>query len=174
MTRPAYGRLPMNASRIVGRPVKEFIPISQFGVGANFWAPNSTTEAVSCVYVNDKLDVGSYIKLRVLWSSGSSTTTDTATFKILYTPVTIETDALPGLPSTALDTAITADACSATANILKYSPQGIINGGTVTDSDALVLLLNVNAVSGLTLDGTAAGGVVVYGVEIEYNPTYID
>ncbi len=167
-------RLPFSQNSLVPATIREFIPISQFGVAGNSWTPISTDETVQAVYMNDRLDKGSAIGLRVLWSTGSSTTTDSATFRILYTPVTIETDALPGIASTALGTAITADVASATADVLKYSPQGVIAAETITDGDALVLALNVNATSGLALDGIAAENVVVYGVEIEYVTTYLD
>lgn len=173
MTRP-YGRLPKDQSKMVGTTVREIIPMSMFGVAGNSWTPISTTETVQCLYLNDKIDKGSDINFRVLWSTGSSTTTDTATWRILYTKVTLESTALPGAAATALDTAIVADAASSTANVLKATAQGTIDGETITDGDALVLSLNLNAVSGLTLDGTSAEGATAYGVEIEYTTTYID
>jgi hypothetical protein len=169
-----YGRLPKDQNKMVPATVREVIPMSAFGVAGNSWTPSSITEEIQCVYMNDRLDKGSAIGFRVLWSTGSATITDSATFKILYTPVTLETDALPGIASTALSTAITADIASATADILKVSPQGLIAAETITDGDALVLNLSLSAVSGLSLDGTPAEGVVVYGVEIEYVTTYID
>jgi len=165
--RPAYGRLPRGQIRAVHDTVREFIPICRFGVAANAWQPNSTSETVQCLYVNDKLDLGSDIGLRVLWSSSSATTTDTATHRILYTKVQPDSGTLPGLAATVLSTAITADAVVG-ANVLQKSPAGVISGGTITDNDALVLALNVNAVSGL-----AIGAVAVYGVEIEYVTTYV-
>jgi len=176
MTRP-YGALPCNTSKIVPARVRELLPISDWnGVpgGGGQWVPTSTTETITLLYMNDKLDKGSAINFRVLWSSGSSTITDTATFRILVDAITPETDALPGVPTGTLSTAIAADACSATANILKFSPQGILDGETIADGDALVLALNVNAVSGLSLDGTAGEQIVVHGVEIEYTTTYVD
>ena len=170
MARP-LGRLPKDQSKLVPATIKELIPISQFGCG-NSWEPTSITEVVQCLYVNDKLDKGSAIKFRVLWSSGSSTTTDSATFKILYSKITAESTTLTGLAATALDTAIAADTVVG-ANLLQYSPSGTIAASTITDGDSLILGLSVSALSGLSLDGTAAKQVVVYGVEIEYVTTYI-
>lgn len=94
------------------------------------------------------LDVKNAIDFAVVWSSDQTTTTDTLTWKVLYTKLTMNTTAITA-GGTALSTAIAADANIGTANAIQQSPWGILNGSTLTDNDsALSLLVELDATSG--------------------------
>ena len=105
-------------------------------------------------------DVKSKIEFAVQWSSDQTTTTDTFTWKILYTEATVDTTAID-IPATVLSTAIAADANVAGVHALQQTPYGILNGGTLTNGRVLLLSVELDAVSGATL-----GSDVVHGFNL--------
>jgi len=107
-------------------------------------------------------DVKSKIEFRVWWSSASSTTTDTFTWKVLYTEITPDAEALAA-GATDLNTAIAADTLLG-ANYLQKTAWGILNGGTLTNDRVLALLVELDATTA-TLGSEATYG---YILEIRY------
>jgi len=110
------------------------------------------------------MDIKSEMKVSVLWSSDQTTTTDTVTWKILYTELTMNTTAL-AIGATALSTAITADTNVAAANAIQQTAWGVLNGNTLTHGRSLVLTLECDAVSGATL---SSDKIIAYGLVIRY------
>src|SRR3990167_3511521 len=165
MTRPVAGRLPFSITKATNKTVRKFIPISAFNgvVGNGVWQPASTGDTVTYVLYDDKIDVASAVNVSVLWSTNNTTTTNSATFRALYSALTLNTTAV-SVGGTALDTTITSDAPVSTANALLETPQGVLAAGTLTDGQALSLALNVSAVSGLTLGAASSDRICVYGV----------
>jgi len=160
---------------VVGITATEFIPISRWGgAPANGpWQPASTSEAVSLYWYQPKFDVGSALNVRVHWSSGSTTAADTITFRVRYGLLTLDTTAA-ALGTTALSTAITADSPTTTANSVMRTAAGVLNGGTVTDGQAMTFQLDASAVSGISLGAGQSDNICVYGVELEYVVTNVD
>ena len=111
----------------------------------------------------DNICVSCPIKISVLWSTNSTTTTQTATWKILYKRLALG-DGLAAA-ATDLDTTITADSVLGTAYGLNETPQGVITAGTLTRGDTLHLLAELDAVSGLN---PAVSGVYFHGIYVEY------
>jgi hypothetical protein len=107
-------------------------------------------------------DVQSDIEFRVWWSSGSSTTTDGVVWKVLYTEITPDGEALAA-GATALSTAIASDTVLG-ANYLQASPWGVLNGGTLTVGRAVSLVVELDSTD-VTLGSEATYG---YILEIRY------
>ena len=107
-------------------------------------------------------DVKSAIDFRVWWSSGSSTTTDTFTWKILYGEFTADGEVLAA-PATALSTAIAADTLVG-ANYIQATAWGTLNGGTLTNGNMIGLTVELDAADA-TLGSEATYG---YILEIRY------
>jgi len=174
MTRPIRGRLPYSTLSIVAPQTTVFIPANLWNGSDNAgaWIPKSLTEEITYLYYDQNLDVGSKVQLYVLWTTESSTTTDTVTFTGKYSPITPEADAIPATSAfTALDTAFVADTVVGSKYIHRTAA-GVINAASITDGDALALSLSVSANSGLDVTaGTAAKSVKVLGVEIAYTLT---
>ena len=137
------------------------------------WQPRATTETVTYLWHQPKYDVASALNIRVLWSTNNTTTTNSITPRILYARLTEDTTAV-AIGSTALDTVIAADNPTATAHSLMKSAAGVLAAGTVTDGQLLLLALNINAVSGITLGAGNSDNVNVYGVILEFVPTNVD
>lgn len=76
-------------------------------------------------------DVKSKIEFAVTWCSDQTTTTDTVTWKVLYTELTINSEAIEA-GATALNTAIAADTNVAAVTGLQQTAWGVLNGGTLT------------------------------------------
>jgi len=107
-------------------------------------------------------DVESDIEFRVWWSSASSTTTDTITWKVLYGEYTVDAEAVAA-PATALSTAIAADTLVG-ANYIQASPWGVLNGGTLTNGNMVGLYVECDA-GDMTYGSEATYG---YFLEIRY------
>jgi hypothetical protein len=177
MARPRRGRLPKDQLTAAGRYKTAWIPAGDFSgnnTGPAGWQPRSTTEAIRCFWYDPNLDVGSAVNVYVVWSTSSSTTTDTATWTVLYTPLTFDTDAFAA-PATTLDTAIAADAAG-TASTPRKTAAGVLNAANITDGDALHLQVTCSATSGLTLNPAAASNdkVTFHGLILEYTTTNLD
>jgi len=103
------------------------------------------------------------MKFSIVWSSASTTTTQTATYSILYARAPLGT-AL-SVPASTLSTAIAADAVNGNAYSLNETPQGILNGKLLQRNDILSLLVSLSAVSGLN---PVASPTFIHGINIEY------
>jgi len=89
-------------------------------------------------------DLKSDINFAVTWSSNQATTTDTVTWKVEYTELTLNTEAIE-IGATALNTAIAADTNVAGVHALQQTAWGVLDGGTLTDTDPRnMLALNVS------------------------------
>ena len=110
------------------------------------------------------LSASSHINVYVLWSTDSTTTSNTATWRLRYAAVTPETDATTATVAV-LTTAIAADAASATANTLQRTAAGVIDAGNVLEGDMLKLRLDIASVVGFAL---ATDVVNLHSVELEF------
>lgn len=180
--------LPHDNRSDVGDTVKEFIPWNDFSVtadGTSILSIGSGTPRVAEVNslglgaiktdaISDRVNlfyqvpsnacVGTCpIKISVLWSTSSSTTSQTATWRVLYSAKAIGEALAAG--STTLDTAITADSVLGTAYMLNESPQGVIAANTLSRSDILNIVLDLASVSGLN---PGSDTVLIHGIYIEY------
>ena len=102
-------------------------------------------------------DVKSPIEFAVIHSSDQATTTDTFTYKVEYTEHTLDSTAL-ATGATALDTVIAADTNVAGVSALQQTPYGILDGGTLTSGNILLLNVELDAVAGAT-----AGSDIIAG-----------
>lgn len=155
----------------VAERAKLIIPIGQFEGATGMWTQRITATSQTFDALVPLNDGSSSMNMNVyvVWSTGSSTTTDDVTFRIRYAALSPETD-LTTATVAVLDTAIAADTASGTANTLKRTAAGVINAGNYLEADALKLRLDVTAVTGLTLAGTV---VNVHWVEVEYVRAFI-
>lgn len=104
------------------------------------------------------------IKFSVAWSTSDVTpSTDTATWKVLYAAIA-DGESLSAA-STALDTAITADAIDGDAYAWQETPQGVIAADTLSRDDVLHVLVELDAVSGLD---PSTDVVFMHGLFMEY------
>lgn len=104
--------------------------------------------------------------VRVHWTSGSSTTADTITWKVFRKARTQNVEALTATIDTALDTAIPQDTVPvATAFAVCVTSSGKINAGSITPTDVQELALEMDAkAAGLSED------IFALGVELLYVP----
>lgn len=154
---------------------KKIIRSQEFaGVGPSGWQPEATFTTANAMYVNalvslDDIWPKADMLFRVLWSTSSTTTTNTATWRVRIAKAALDTTALDGITLTALDTAITSDAAISTANAPLMTPQGKKIGGILADpTDLLMVTVDLNSVSGFSLDEFTGDRVTFLGVEIEY------
>jgi hypothetical protein len=164
---PVAGGAELSVSSLVGlgtgTPALSEINNSEI---AGFTLDANNEAVAALVPVPSDIDVAKDIRIRVLWSNSESAGTGAATFTCEYTPLTIGTDAI-AVGGTALDTAITADVDLA-ANVLNWSPWGVIAGGTLADTpgdDVIVVRCKV------TLDTIA--NATVYAFQMDYYREYI-
>jgi hypothetical protein len=115
------------------------------------------------------VDYANDIYMRVVWSSSSSTATDSILWRIKYDLGSWNNVIAQGtLAGTALDTAIVTDTKGvATANIMQATTWGKINAGTINPStkDWIVLDLNYQTETGLT-------SCLAHGVQFLYIPKF--
>ena len=102
-------------------------------------------------------DVQSAVNFAVQWCSNQTTTTDTFTWKILYTELTLNETAID-TPATALSTAIAADANVAGVYAIQQTPWGVLGGGTLTNGNVMLLHVELDAVVGATLGSDVVCG----------------
>lgn len=179
----AAGNLPHQNRSDVDSTVKLFVPYNQFsiindaslGAGAPVVAQiNSLNisgvqmEAVGddvhvLMPIPDNMCIDCPSKISVLWTTGASTTTQTATWKVLY-DAKAAGETL-GVASTALNTAIASDAVENVAYDLNETSQGIIDASVLGRSDTLHILVELDAVSGLN---PAVSPTFLAGMYFEY------
>lgn len=147
--------------------VKRFIPARHFaGVTEGTWEPTAVGQTIEWIGRFDDLNVDGEVKISVVWSTDTGSTSDTVTFIPTFSAITLESDTLTAAQShTAISAAIGADTASGTANTVQETPQGTINGGTLTDGDLFLINLEIDAVVSMTL-GTDA--MHIYGIFVEY------
>lgn len=109
-------------------------------------------------------DVESAINFAVQWSSDQVTLTDTFTWKVEYRELTLNTTGVD-IPATALDTVVAADTNVAGVHAIQQTAYGILNGGTLTNDNVLVLNVELDAVTGATLGSDIVAG---YNLVIRY------
>lgn len=136
--------------------------------GGGTWGPGSTTDTMRWVTRLDDLWPGSEIQVRVIWSTLSTTTTDSVTWRVRYANVTYDSGALAGATLSALDSTISADNAVGTASAVLKSPIGRIYPKNVSPDKEVMFELNASAVSGIDLGEGQADNVQVYGIELAY------
>lgn len=110
------------------------------------------------------LDVHQKVKVRVVWTCGSTDVADTIDFIVLYRALTPEVTAL-AVPSTALDTTIAQDTVpAATAYTVNSTAWGVINANTISEqAEHWQFLVEMDAfAAGLAEDKFALGVEVLY------------
>jgi len=147
------------------RTIKRFIDSP-----GGLWYPKSTSDLINFMFSLPEFYDRSDLKIVVRWSSGSTTTTDTITFRARYATATIDSGALRGASLTALDTTIVADSPTATADSIMHTAAGIINPGNMDSEKVLLIALDVSAVSGIVLGPAKASRVAVHGIQLEFAP----
>lgn len=113
-----------------GAPVQQ--EISTFGI-ASILLDTAGDMLVTDAMIPWDLDPAKDVKVRVVWTSGSTDTADTVTWIVTYRTLLPNGTAL-ATPSAALDTAIAAqDVPAATAYLLCKTGWGVIKGGTINE-----------------------------------------
>lgn len=110
------------------------------------------------------VDIAKDIKFRVHWTSGSSTTADTITWKVFYKPIVPDSTTIAAA-STALDTVIAEDTVAG-AYTWQATSWGVLKGGTLA-ANVEKLMIQVE------LDAFAAGlteNIFPLELEIAYSP----
>lgn len=146
-----------------GVPVHEEMATLLPGIGALALAATND-DIAHLMLVPSDWDRHNKIYVRGVWSTQSTTTSDTMTLLFNYLAITPETTAI-AVPATALDTAIAADNPVGTANVLQRTSAGVINPKGIADA-ALYLAFKFTA----TLSAGLAEKVYFHGVEFEYTP----
>lgn len=146
-----------------GAPVQQ--EISTFGM-ASILLDTAGDMLVTDGMIPADLDPAKNIKVRAVWTSGSTDTADTVTWLVTYKAFVPNVTAL-ATPATALDTVIAAqDVPVATAYALCKTAWGIINGGTISDQ-AENWAWNVEMDA---FDAGLAEDKFLLGLEIAYTP----
>lgn len=110
---------------------------------------NDTADSVGILYpIPYDMDVKSPMDFAIMWTSNTSTSTETVTWKVLYTELTMNSEAIEAGAS-ALDTVIAADAQAGTAQAIQQTAWGTLNGGTLTHGNVLALDVSYSAESGI-------------------------
>lgn len=163
--------LPHHNDSDVDDTLRIFIPYSEFGLAVSTqnelrsitssgaivsYITTSTTAALQMTNTNqniplfitlpDNLCVDCQVKFGVVWSAETTSTGDSATWKILYGRAA-DGSAI-ATASTALSTAITVDTKDDSAYGYQESPLGVINASTFSRGDGLTLLVSLGATGG--------------------------
>jgi len=115
-------------------------------------AIDDTADGIGILYpVPYDMDVKSKMEFAVVHCCDQTTTTDTMTWAVVYTELTINSEAIE-VGATALNTAIAADTNVSTARAIQQTPWGILNGGTLTHGNWLSLHVSYASESGVAAD----------------------
>ncbi len=157
-----------NWLRRKGRPLRPlYIPVTEFSgyltdtflgtgtpalenidslniVGARIEAVNDACHHLWRIPLDFNVD--SNIRISCVWTTNSSDTSETATWKAEYSPIASGETLIA--PSTALDTVISADTVLGSYKIAE-SPYGTIFNGNLNHGDYVNLKISLSAVSGL-------------------------
>jgi hypothetical protein len=148
------------ASVGAGAPV--FAEISTFGIsGVTMTAGDVVAHMMA---IPGHWDKDHPSRIRVVYSTASTTAADKHDWIVLYTGITPEVTELIA-PATALDTAIALDDLdSGTAHTIQASAWGVWNAGTLTAANEFLSF-------SVELDATDAAEVIsLYGVQLEFTP----
>ena len=138
--------------------------LSTFGVNALTMSATGDTVRTMLAWPS-LMDIGTRLLMRVLWTSDSTTTTDTVTWLAKYRYLSLNNDVLSGTVATELDTPITVDTYgSGTAYRLCATPWGEIDPGNIQASDPVQLEIEMDAKSGPT-------NVYFIGVQFAFVPS---
>lgn len=150
-----------------GAPV--FQEISSFGV-VGLLMDTAADEVNTYMVVPDDMDLSKRIYCRVHWTSGSTDTADTITWKVWYKPLTANVTAIEAIGNTggtALDLVIAGDTVPvATAYAWCTTAEGYIDAGKLSEkTEALLWSIELDAfAAGLTEDKFPLA------LEIRYSP----
>lgn len=150
-----------------GAPV--FQEISTFGV-VGLLMDTAADEANTYITLPGDIDLNKRIYARVHWTSGSTDTADTVTWKVWYKPLVFNTTAILAIGNTggtALDSVVAAqDVPVATAYAWCVTQEGYMDAGKLPeDTGALLWSVELDAFdAGLTEDK------FLLGLEIRYTP----
>lgn len=147
---------------VVGTGNPEFGVVNNLGFTA-VRILNTGHSAHFLYYIPDNFCVDCPINVSVLWSTNSTTTSQTATWKVEHGGYAVG-EAF-GDATTELDTAITADSVLATAYMQNETAQGVINANTFSRGDIVNFAVQLDAASGLN---PASDIVFLHGVFIEH------
>ena len=122
---------------------------------------NDTADSVGILYpVPYDMDVKSPMEFAVVWCSDQTTTTDTVTWAVTYTELTIDSEAIEA-GATALNTVIAADTNVAAVRGIQQTAWGVLNGGTLTHGNWIALDVAYSAES-----GADAASDVIHGLSL--------
>lgn len=120
---------------------------------------DDTADSIALLYpVPYDMDIKSKMEFSVIWCSNQTTTSDTTTWTVQYTELTINSEAIE-VGGTALDTAIAADTNVAAVTGIQQTSWGIINGDTLTAGNWLSLDVSMSAESGGDVSSDAVHGM---------------
>lgn len=150
-----------------GAPV--FQEISSFGV-VGVLLDTAADEINTFMILPDDIDLTKRIYARVHWTSGSTDTADTVTWKVWYKPLVFNTTALLAIGDTggtALDLVIAAqDVPVATAYAWCVTAEGYLDAGKLPENTgALLLSVEMDA-----FNAGLAEDKLVLGLELRYTP----
>lgn len=143
--------------------------ISTFGVVGQLMA-TAASEVNTYMPLPDDIDLGKRIYARVHWTSGSTDTADTVTWKVWYKPLIFNTTAILAIGATggtALDSVIAADDVPVgTAYAWAVTEEGYLDAGKLPETTgALLLSVEMDAFDvGLSEDK------FLLGLELRYTP----
>jgi hypothetical protein len=161
------GEAGATAGAHTGAPV--FQEISTFGVVA-LLMDTAADEANTYMLVPGDMDLSKRIYARVHWTSGSTDTADSVTWKVWYKPIILNTTAIAAIGNTggtALDKTVAADDVPVgTAYAWAVTEEGYLDAGKLPETTgALLWSVEFDAVdAGLSEDK------FLLGLEIRYSP----
>jgi hypothetical protein len=150
-----------------GAPV--FQEISSFGV-VSVLMDTAADEVNTFMILPDDIDLSKRIYARVHWTSGSTDTADTVTWKVWYKALVFNTTAILAIGNTggvALDSVVPADDVpAATAYAWAVTEEGYMDAGKLPENtEALLWSVELDA-----FDAGLAEDKFLLGLEIRYSP----
>lgn len=150
-----------------GAPISQ--EISSFGV-AGIHMADAADEVNTYMPLPYDIDLSKRIYCRVHWSSGSTDTADTVTWKVWYKPLVFNVTAIAAIGNsggTALDKVIAADDVPvATAYAWCVTEEGYLDAGKLAhNTEALLWSVELDAI-----DAGLAEDTFLLGLEIRYSP----
>jgi hypothetical protein len=145
----------------------EMAAINSSEIGAIY--ADTTDDSYGCMWLlPPEIDLTNDIKFRVFWCENGTLGTGSALYVVAYTELITETTAFQ-IGGTALDTPIAADAPSTTDYALQATPQGTLNGNTLTaGGQGVNVLALITTVTLDTIDDANA-----FMLEVEYDRRFV-
>jgi len=155
---------------------RRFISANEFAGGEpGGWKPDAVFTTANNLMIKalvslDDVWPSADLLPRVVWSTSSTTTTQTATWRVRLAKVPISGTVAPNSATlTALDTTLTASAALATADVPIQTAQGRKIGGILADpTDLLLIAVDLNAISGLSANQFTGDNITFLGIILEY------